>query len=889
MLPLGHTAGVSSAGFSPDGKRIITTDDKDAKIWDAATGALLKILKEPDDFIQSAQFSPDGKKIVSALYHYTTKIRDAVSGLLLQTFTGHKDIVYTAAFSPDGKKIITASQDNTAKIWDVVTGKLLISLESDSTYNIWTAEFSPDGKLVLTVSKDMTAKVWDASTGNLQLALKGKFIDDAHFSPDGKKIIAVCNQGIRSYIEIFDAFTGGSKINITVSDYFVKSAEYSPDGAKIITTSHDSTAKIWDAQTGTLVFTLKGHGDYLIGAKFSPDGKRVVTYSKDRTAKVWITQTGKLQAELKGHSEAYLSVKFSPDGKKIATSSYGDKPFEIIDAASYRVLHRLHGRLKFSFDIRFSSDGKKLVNVSEHIDAPIVKEHATGVDFIGGSRTKIMIWDSEKGIVLNDIEADPNKLFHTSAFSPDGKKIVLRSSYYPVKILNANTGKILTELKNSPGINSAEFNSDGKKIVTAGDDRSVKIWDANTGDLLNILFGYKDRVITARFTPDDGKIVTLSADSSIKIWDALTKTLLQSIVFPAKHNCIIKCSPDGNFIAIGADENLIVLDGKSHRELKRYSFDREKIIRDVSFETDVIVASGGPQLFFFDLSTGKYLNSAMIVDSADYFVQIPEGYYLSTPQAAKLLHYVTKDLKVITFEQLDVKYNRPDKVLEAIGNADTALIKSYRKAWEKRIKKLGIDTTQFRDGYSVPEADFVNRDSIAYEQKTGTLRLHIKGIDSTYKLDRFNVWVNESPLYGQRGISIRRKNSNKLDTVVTIKLSQGENRIETSITNVNGTESYRMPLYVNYTPAVKQKEMTRFIGIGIDQFKESRYNLQYSSKDIRDLAVKLKEKYKDNIIIDTLFNEDVTTEKVKALKQKLQQTTVNDKVIISYSGHGLLS
>ncbi|MDZ4796473.1 MAG: caspase family protein, partial [Bacteroidota bacterium] len=55
------------------------------------------------------------------------------------------------------------------------------------------------------------------------------------------------------------------------------------------------------------------------------------------------------------------------------------------------------------------------------------------------------------------------------------------------------------------------------------------------------------------------------------------------------------------------------------------------------------------------------------------------------------------------------------------------------------------------------------------------------------------------------------------------------------------------------------------------------------------LAKKLKEKYKENIIIDTLFNENVTISNVKALKQKLQQTTENDKVIIAYSGHGLLS
>ena len=90
-------------------------------------------------------------------------------------------------------------------------------------------------------------------------------------------------------------------------------------------------------------------------------------------------------------------------------------------------------------------------------------------------------------------------------------------------------------------------------------------------------------------------------------------------------------------------------------------------------------------------------------------LQLPSGYYQGTPNASKLLHYVTKDLKIISFEQLDVKYNRPDLVLEAIGNTDTALIKTYRNAYYKRIKKLGIDTTSFRDGYSVPEADFVNQ------------------------------------------------------------------------------------------------------------------------------------------------------------------------------------
>ena len=247
------------------------------------------------------------------------------------------------------------------------------------------------------------------------------------------------------------------------------------------------------------------------------------------------------------------------------------------------------------------------------------------------------------------------------------------------------------------------------------------------------------------------------------------------------------------------------------------------------------------------------------------------------------------DLQVISFEQLDVKYNRPDKVLETIGKADTNAVSMYRNAYFKRIKKLGIDTTAFKDGYSVPKADFVNRNSISAVQQSDKLLLHIKAIDSSYTLDRLNIWVNEVPVFGAKGKNFRKNNSKTLDLSEPVTLSQGENRIETSVTNVNGTESYRMPLIVNYTPAIKQKETTYFIGIGIDKFAEASYNLQYSTKDIRNLVVKLKEKYGNNIIIDTLFNENVTVSKVKALKQRLQQSTVNDKVIISYSGHGLLS
>ena len=225
-----------------------------------------------------------------------------------------------------------------------------------------------------------------------------------------------------------------------------------------------------------------------------------------------------------------------------------------------------------------------------------------------------------------------------------------------------------------------------------------------------------------------------------------------------------------------------------------------------------------------------------------------------------------------------------------MGYPDTSLIKSYKKAWQKRIKKLGFDTTSFTEGsLRVPEADILNRDSIQYDQTSNKLFLKIKAKDNSTLLDRYNVWINEVPLFGVKGISLKNQNIKQFEKTVTITLSDGTNRIETSVTNIGGLESYRIPLDVKYIPPHATKEILYFIGIGIDHFKDSRYNLSWSVKDIRDLARNFKKMYGKECIVDTLFDKDVSIQNVETLKQELLVSTENDKVIIVYSGHGLLS
>ena len=79
----------------------------------------LQTLQGHTSGVRSVAFSPDGKRIVSGSIDNTLKIWDAVSGEELQTLEGHTTSVYSVAFSPDGKRIVSGSLDTTLKIWDI--------------------------------------------------------------------------------------------------------------------------------------------------------------------------------------------------------------------------------------------------------------------------------------------------------------------------------------------------------------------------------------------------------------------------------------------------------------------------------------------------------------------------------------------------------------------------------------------------------------------------------------------------------------------------------------------------------------------------------------------------------------------------------------------------
>ncbi|QDU27079.1 WD domain, G-beta repeat [Anatilimnocola aggregata] len=191
LATLGPTAGairslsISSdakllASVSPNPPSVATNERFGLLLWDLATGRQLRRIDHPPPAFGSTvvAFLPDGKQLISA-QDRTFRLIDVQKGAISKTIDMPElpRTIQCLAISREGR-LATGVFEAKLRLWNTIDWKQILAWDAHDKpapprRGVSTVCFSPDGKYLLSGGLDGHVCVWDASTGRQLLELDG--------------------------------------------------------------------------------------------------------------------------------------------------------------------------------------------------------------------------------------------------------------------------------------------------------------------------------------------------------------------------------------------------------------------------------------------------------------------------------------------------------------------------------------------------------------------------------------------------------------------------------------------------------------------------------------------------------------------------------------------
>jgi WD40 repeat protein len=731
--------------------------------------------------VRKVLFTSGGDRLVSCSEDKCIKVWDIASGNCVKTFRGHQGpasegMIYAMALSPGDRYLAAGGWMKgisygdpglgSVRLYDFTRGRIAALLRGHVSV-VLNLAFSPDGRFLASASADKTVKVWDLATRRELHTLRyhGANVYGLAVSPDSSRIASSAVDGT---IALWESRTGRLIKAVKGHDKAAIRVAFSPAAGTLASASHDGTVKLWNGTTLDFVDTVHTTtGHYTQEIAFSPDGKTLACGGAALMHRdgvhyrpVFLIDLGTktIKRTYVAHTNTVQSICWSPDGRLLASTGDDDHAVHVYRSDSLARVNIFRGEGRTVYAVGLSPDGKKLY-FGNRPDAdktgmrPLEKSISLEDFSIGRFTVPPHALRSLRSLYSNNFKFDGG-LFNR-IITVNGKKVMLPNEF--------------------DGIWSYTFTPDGRYAIVGSNFSMYRI-DAASGSITGEFRGHNGPVTDLCVSPDSKFVYSAGSDQTIRIWpmDNFTGTHeFWDIKILGAHWTGFINSHYRN-IDVSNQAGMRLLYNSIRRDFPHYEH-VEMLVK--SFPHTRPVAS-------------------IFVSNDDGFIMwTPDFHYFGDKRLYKHVGWLInqgedREGRYYTFDQFDLKYNRPDILLGRLKTVSPGTISGYREMYLRRLRRYGFSEKSLSGEMHVPDLSISAEGPLVKNGAAqGSVRLKIRARDGKSALDRINIYHNRVPLYGPGGIGIRNKNTREHDVEVTVPLISGRNQLQAEAVNVRGARS----------------------------------------------------------------------------------------------------